>query len=48
MEVFQINFMFGIVGSDKCNAVVISSLKLWLKYFCKTVVYDMMWMFSIK
>ena len=25
--------MFGIVGSDKFNAIVIFSLKLWLKWF---------------
>ena len=33
---------FGIAGSDKCNAIVIFSLKLWLKHFCQTVVYDML------
>ena len=48
MEFFKINIMVGIVGSDKCNAIVIFSLKFWLKYFCKTVVYDMVWMFSIQ
>ena len=37
--------MFGIVGSDKRNAITIFNLKLWLKYFCKTVVYDMLWIF---
>ena len=47
MKFFKINIVFGIVGSDKCNAIVISSLKLRLKCFCKTVVYDMMWMFCI-
>ena len=40
--------MVGIVGSDKCNAIAIASLKFWLKYFCKTVIYDMLWIFSIK
>ena len=40
--------MVWIVGSEKCNAIVIFSLKFGLKYFCKTVIYDMMWMFSIK
>ena len=47
MEFFKTNITFGIAGSDKCNAVVIFSLELWLKYFCKTVVYDMLWMFSV-
>ena len=36
---FQINIMVGTVGSDKCNAVFFFSLKLWLKYFCKTLWY---------
>ena len=48
MELFQFNIMVGIVGSDKCNAIVTFSLKFWLKYFCKTVIYDMLWMFSNK
>ena len=43
MEFFQINIMVGIVGSNKCNAIVISSSNYWLKYFCKTVIYDMLW-----
>ena len=34
--------MVGIVGSHKCYTIVISSLKFWVKYFCKTVVYDML------
>ena len=42
MEFFKINIIFGIVGSDKCNAIAIFSLKLWLKYFRKTVVYDLL------
>ena len=40
--------MFGIVGSDKSNAIVIFSLKLLLKYFSKAAVYDILWMFPIK
>ena len=48
MKFFQINIMFGVVGSDKCNVNVIFSLKCWLKYLCKTVIYFMLWMFSIK
>ena len=39
--------MFGIVGSDKSNAIVIFSSKLLLKYFSKAVLYDMLWMFPI-
>ena len=39
MEFFQINIMVGIVGSDKCNAIVIFSLNFWLKYFYKAVIY---------
>ena len=48
MEFFKINVVVGIVGFDKCNATVIFSLKFWPKYFCKTVIYDMLWIFSIK
>ena len=48
MEFFQMDIMVRIVVSDKCNAIVILSLKLWLKYFCKTVIYDMVWMFRMK
>ena len=48
MEFFQINIMVGIAGSDKRNVIVIFSLKFWLKYFWKTLIYDMLWMFSIK
>ena len=48
MEFFQIDIMVGIVGSNKCNAIVIFRLKFWLKYFCKTVIYDMVWMFRMK
>ena len=40
--------MVGIVGSDKCNAIVIFTLKFLLKYFCKPVIYDMLWIFPIK
>ena len=47
MELLQINIMVGIVGSNKCNVIFIFSLTLWLKYFCKTVIYDMLWMVSI-
>ena len=43
MELFQINIMVGIAGSNKCNAIVILSSNYWLKYFCKTVIYDMLW-----
>ena len=39
MESFQINIIVVIVGSNKCNIVVI---------FCKTGIYVMLWMFSIK
>ena len=48
MELFQVNIMVGIGASDKCNVAVIFSLKLWLKYFCKTVIYDILWIFSVK
>ena len=33
IEFFQINLMVGVVGFDKCNAIVIFSLKFRLKYF---------------
>ena len=48
MEFFQINIMVGLVGSDICNDIIIFNLKLWRKYFCKIVIYDMLWMFFIK
>ena len=48
MVFFQINIQIKIVGSDKCNAIVIFGLKLWLNYFCKTAIYDMLQVFSIK
>ena len=33
MEFLKINVVFGIVDSDKYNAIDIFNLKLWLKYF---------------
>ena len=48
MEFFKINIVVGIVGSDKCNAIVVFSLKFWLKCFIKTVIYDILSMFYVK
>ena len=41
-DFFQIKFLVEIVGYDKYNLIVIFSLKFWLKYFCKTVIYEML------
>ena len=42
MVLYKINIMVGTVGPNKCNAIVIYSLKFYLKYFCKTVIYDVL------
>ena len=42
MEFFKTNIVVGIVGSDKYNATVFFSLKFWLKYFFKIVIYVML------
>ena len=40
MEFFQIKIIIGIVGSYKCNVIVVFCSKFWMKYFCRTVIYD--------
>ena len=48
MDFFQIDTMVEVIVSGKCNVIVIFSLTFWRKYLCETVIYDILWMFSIK